>query len=102
MKRPTEEEDEGADKRRGTSILGRIDLDESDVAQPVSAQVAAALKRSAARVLDLFREWDTGGDGTISRNEFRKAMPALGLDVDVAHVDSLVRRVPNAAPMTPL
>ena len=33
------------------------------------------------RVIDLFREWDEDGDGTVSKKEFRKAMPLLGLEV---------------------
>ena len=42
------------------------------------------------RVIDLFREWDEDGDGTVSKKEFRKAMPLLGLsDVDPKEVDAL-------------
>ena len=33
------------------------------------------------RVLDLFREWDENGDGTVSKQEFQRAMPMLGLQV---------------------
>ena len=33
---------------------------------------------NAVRVIDLFREWDTDGNGMIDRDEFRKAMPELG------------------------
>ena len=33
------------------------------------------------RVIDLFREWDTDGDGQITRKEFHTAMPRLGFDV---------------------
>ena len=36
------------------------------------------------RVIDLFREWDEDGDGTVSKKEFRKAVPMLGLDPDYA------------------
>ena len=38
------------------------------------------LASQAARVLDLFRQWDVDGDGTVTREEFRKAMlgPELG------------------------
>jgi Ca2+-binding EF-hand superfamily protein len=32
--------------------------------------------------MDLFREWDTDGDGNVSRKEFVAAMPKMGLDVD--------------------
>ena len=33
------------------------------------------------RVIDLFREWDEDGDGTVSKKEFRKALPMLGIQV---------------------
>ena len=32
------------------------------------------------RVIDLFREWDEDGDGTVSKKEFRKAIVHLGLE----------------------
>jgi hypothetical protein len=73
----------------GTSPLGMIDLDESDGALPVSEQIAAALRKNAARVLDLFRSWDTNLDGEVTRKEFHKAMPALGLDVPKRDIDAL-------------
>ena len=43
----------------------------------------------SARVLDLFRSWDANGDGEVSRAEFHKAVPALGLDVPKPDVDEL-------------
>ena len=62
------------------SILGNMDLEEeSDLT--VAQQLKLALSKNAGRVIDLFREWDTDGDGTVSRKEFRKALPALGLGV---------------------
>jgi len=72
-----------------TSILGKIDLDEGPGALEISEQIAIALKGHASRVLDLFREWDTNGDGEISKKEFRKAMVSLGLQVPVKDVDAL-------------
>ena len=41
------------------------------------------------RVIDLFREWDEDASGTVSKKEFRKAMPMLGLDVPAEDVDAL-------------
>ena len=76
-------------KKTKTSVLGNLDLDESQGALPVSEQISKALQANAVRVLDLFREWDTDGDGDISRKEFHKAMPALGLDVPKEAVDAL-------------
>ena len=41
------------------------------------------------RVIDLFREWDEDNNGKVTRAEFHKAMPLLGLDVPAAEVDAL-------------
>ena len=54
---------------------------EFDPEKPVSDQLAQALRNGSARVLDLFRQWDTDGDGEVSRQEFLVAMPKLGFDV---------------------
>ena len=40
-------------------------------------------------MLDLFRSWDADGDGEVSRAEFHKAMPALGLEVPKKDIDDL-------------
>lgn len=56
---------------------------------PISDQLAEALRSNATRVMDLFRSWDADGDGEVSRKEFHKAMPALGLEVPKADVDIL-------------
>ena len=41
------------------------------------------LTTNAVRVIDLFREWDEDGDGIVSKKEFRRAMPLLGLQVGI-------------------
>ena len=56
---------------------------------PLSDQLAEALRANASRVLDLFRSWDTNSDGEVSRLEFHKAVPALGLEVPTFDVDEL-------------
>jgi Ca2+-binding EF-hand superfamily protein len=48
--------------------------------RPVQEILKEALALSATRVIDLFKEWDEDGDGTVSKKEFRKAVPMLGLD----------------------
>ena len=79
-----------SERRKGFSPLGRdFDLDESEGAPPISEQLAGALRKSAGKVLDLFRDWDADGDGEVSRKEFHKAMPALGLEVPKAAIDEL-------------
>ena len=40
-------------------------------------------------MIDLFKEWDEDSDGTVSKAEFRKAMPILGLAVPRREVDEL-------------
>ena len=40
-------------------------------------------------MIDLFREWDADGDGYVTRKEFHRAMPLLGLEVPKAEVDAL-------------
>ena len=32
-------------------------------------------------MIDLFREWDSDGDGEITKKEFRAAMARMGLDL---------------------
>ena len=71
------------------SPLGTFDLDEGPDAPPISQQLATALKKNSARVLDLFRSWDADGDGEVSRAEFHRAMPALGLEVPKKDIDDL-------------
>jgi len=69
--------------------LGAIDLDEGPDAPPIAEQLAAALRENATRVMDLFRSWDANGDGQVSRAEFHRAMPALGLEVPKETIDEL-------------
>ena len=41
-------------------------------------------------MIDLFREWDEDGDGTVSKKEFRVAMPLLGLKgIPIKAIDAL-------------
>ena len=60
-----------------SSLLRDTSLDKGDA--PVAEQLRAALIKNSVRVMDLFREWDENGDGTISKDEFRRAMPMLGM-----------------------
>ena len=53
---------------------GQVDSDE------MVAALKTALKANATRIIDLFKEWDEDGDGTVSKKEFRRAVPMLGLD----------------------
>ena len=62
---------------------GQVDSDE------MVAALKKALRENATRIIDLFKEWDEDGDGTVSKKEFRKAMPMLGLEVPALEVDAL-------------
>ncbi|MEC8552532.1 MAG: EF-hand domain-containing protein, partial [Pseudomonadota bacterium] len=55
-----------------------IKLDPS--AGSVPDQLNAILTEHSVKLIDLFREWDADGDGEVSKKEFRKAMPMLGLE----------------------
>jgi len=55
----------------------------------VQQQLREALQKAAGRVIDLFREWDSNGDGQVSKMEFRKVMPLLGYHVPVKAIDDL-------------
>ena len=61
---------------------------EEDGATPLE-QLKSILSVGFKRVLDLFREWDDDGSQTVSKTEFRQALPVLGLLVDKEVADSL-------------
>ena len=80
------------EKKKADSPLKKsmMALQEANPGAPISQILGLALKKNAARVIDLFRQWDTDGDGEVSRPEFHKAMPALGLgDLEKADIDEL-------------
>ena len=74
---------------KGSPLGMKFDIDESPDAKPISQQLADALRKNSARVIDLFRSWDENGDGEVSRAEFQKAMPALGLEVPKKDINDL-------------
>jgi hypothetical protein len=49
------------------------------------------LAANSVRVLDLFREWDTDGDGVVDEREFLRAMPLLGIHAGKNEVQDLFR-----------
>ena len=55
----------------------------------ISQQLGMAMRKNGARVMDLFREWDTDGDGEVSRKEFHKAMPMLGFEATKKDINEL-------------
>ena len=63
---------------------GKVDLHEY-----VRFSLRDALYRSSARVIDLFRKWDTDESGEIDKKEFRKAIRSMGFNffADDAEID---------------
>ena len=68
---------------------GELEMVKFDVANPLAPQLREALQRNAVRVIDLFRAWDANGDGKISRHEFHRAMPLLGVELPPKVIDDL-------------
>ena len=66
---------------------------DSESEQPLSAQLRKAMSDCSARVIDVFREWDSNGDGNISSDEFRAALPTLGLEVPRVAADAIFDQV---------
>ena len=80
-----------------TVLTTKVDLDEDDD-RPYAVQLRDTLSKQAVRVIDLFREWDEDGDGTVSKLEFRKAMPMIGLDVPLDEIDKVRSPAPIHRP----
>ena len=56
---------------------------------PLEAKLRDVLVKNATRIVDLFREWDEDGGGTVDKKEFRVAMAALGANAPKAMCDKL-------------
>lgn len=71
---------EGAEK---ASVVSRalVNLDKLKPGSTIKDQIKHVLKAQVSRVMDLFRAWDTSGDGLISKHEFRAVVEALGFPV---------------------
>ena len=54
-------------------------------------QLKALLDKNMSRVVDLFRDMDADGSGSISAPEFREAMRSLGYEVPKKELDELFR-----------
>lgn len=50
-----------------------------DASKPIADQLIRAIRRSKARVLSIFSEWDADGDGMIDRIELHRALNQLGI-----------------------
>ena len=77
-----------ADQRIEASALQGVTLVAGDAAS-IGAQLLKALDKNWMRVLDIFREWDDDDSGNVSKQEFRRALPCLGLKVPREDADTL-------------
>ena len=98
LKRSTERERGGGATGRGRGPLAYLQLDfdaggRADGTPPPHPveQLRMGLAENSTRVVDLFKSWDTDGNGQVDRDEFRSALFSLGVDQAIfsAHVDGL-------------
>ena len=75
----------GKPQRHKSSLRG---VDVSD-AEGASARLSEELAKQSVRVIDLFRDWDEDGNGVVTRREFARAMPLIGLHASKAEVFAL-------------
>ena len=74
--------------RKGAVLSSSVQIDYNSE-YSVAHQLRGVLKENSVRIVDLFRDWDEDGDGTISRPEFAKVMPVLGIKVSKQDMDEL-------------
>ena len=68
----------------------RADPPKKDELAPlVAKELTLALVTGAARVIDLFHQWDSSGDGLIQKSEFRSGLEAFGLRAEPGEIDLL-------------
>ena len=60
-------------------MKGAFSVIDSDSEVDIQTQLRQALTNSGTRIIDLFRQIDVDGDGTITKKEFRNSLPKLGL-----------------------
>ena len=70
----------------GSSL--KLDIDE-DSDKSVAQQLKEALLKNAVRIVDLFKDWDDDQSGTVTRDEFHKAMAELEFNVPKEAIDEL-------------
>ena len=77
--------------RKGAALGSSVKLDTSAglSAAAMAAELRQVLFKNAVRVIDLFRDWDEDGDGTVSKAEFGKIMPLLGVEAPPEAISAL-------------
>ncbi|KAL1526364.1 hypothetical protein AB1Y20_015078 [Prymnesium parvum] len=55
----------------------------------LAEELRLSLTANAARAVDLFKKWDADGDGAITRSEFHRAIPMLGIVAPPREIDRI-------------
>ena len=84
--------------RKGAALSTSVKIDHNSEV-PLSHQLRNVLKENAVRVIDLFRDWDEDGDGTISKKEFAKVRACAAASARVPAGGSTARL--GVAPTVP-
>jgi Ca2+-binding EF-hand superfamily protein len=74
------------------TIFSQLDQDHSgsvDLSEYIQWALREALDASRVRVLDLFREWDTDGSGTVGKKEFGAALKGMGFPCGKGDLDKI-------------
>ena len=74
--------------RKGGALSTAMKLDMTS-GVPLNEQLRVLLTRSLVRVIDLFRDWDEDGNGSVDRDEFYRALTALGVSTTKETSDTL-------------
>ena len=70
---------EAGKRQTGSYLIGSLNVSSGASAEAIMMELYNALAASLSRTIDLFREWDTDGDGCVDKQEFVRAMRMLGL-----------------------
>ena len=73
---------------KGAAFAKGVHIDMSS-GEDMQVQLHHLLKEHRVRVLDLFRDWDDDQSGTVTRDEFHKAMAELQFNVPKEAIDEL-------------
>ena len=59
----------------------------------IEEQLGTALGKNSVKLIDMFREWDTDGNGTVDKDEFFTAVTALGYEAPRKAVNKLFKNL---------
>jgi len=74
--------------KKGAALAPSVQLAPVD-GKSVMEQLRDVLSANAVRVIDLFRDWDEDGSGSIDKKEFRKSIAALGYKAPKQDIDAV-------------